>query len=133
MAPIRSPGRCCGCANGSTGLGGPGSVDDDDAMATMYVAALHHLMQCWGQHPLLARLAAPLAERDRFIRTVAGLAMAKLLYDGGNRVGFSLSGGDVDLHFTTPVDEPCHSHCSRRMHCNGGRRIAAAPTCCAVR
>ena len=81
-------------------------VQDDDAMATMYVAALHHLMQCWGQHPLLARLAAPLAERDRFIRTVAGLAMAKLLFDGGNRVGFSLSGGDVDLHFTTPVDEP---------------------------
>lgn len=80
--------------------------DDDDAMATMYVAALHHLMQCWGQHPLLAHLAAPLAERDRFIRTVAGLAMAKLLYDGGNRVGFSLSGADVDLHFTTPVDEP---------------------------
>ena len=75
-------------------------------MATMYVAALHHLMQCWGQHPLLARLAAPLAERDRFIRTVAGLAMAKLLFDGGNRVGFSLSGDDVDLHFTTPVDEP---------------------------
>ena len=79
---------------------------DDDAMATMYVTALHHLMQCWGQHPLLARLAASLAERDRFIRTVAGLAMAKLLFDGGNRVGFSFSGNDVDLHFTTPVDEP---------------------------
>ena len=79
---------------------------DDDAMAAMYVTALHHLMQCWGQHPLLARLAAPLAERDRFIRTVAGLAMAKLLFDGGNRVGFSFSGNDVDLHFTTPVDEP---------------------------
>jgi hypothetical protein len=79
---------------------------DDDAMATMYVSALHHLMQCWGQHPLLARLAASLAERYRFIRTVAGLAMAKLLHDGGNRVGFSFSGDDVDLHFTTPVDEP---------------------------
>ena len=26
-------------------------------MAAMYVMALHHLMWCWGQHPLLARLA----------------------------------------------------------------------------
>ncbi len=79
---------------------------DNDAMAAMYVTALHHLMLCWGQHPLLTRLAAPLAERDRFIRTVAGLAMAKLLFDGGNRVGFSLSGGDLDLHFTTAAEEP---------------------------
>jgi hypothetical protein len=79
---------------------------DDDAMAAMYVTALHHLMLCWGQHPLLDRLAAPLARPDRFIHTVAGFATAKLLFDGGNRVGFSLSGDDVDLHFTTPADEP---------------------------
>jgi len=79
---------------------------DDDAMATMYVAALHHLMACWGRHPLLPRLAAPLATPDRFVRTVAALAMAKLLFDSGNRVGFALSAGDVDLHFTTPHDEP---------------------------
>jgi hypothetical protein len=79
---------------------------DDDAMAAMYVVALHHLMQCWGHHPLLPRLATPLAAPDRFVRTVAGLAMAKLLYDAGNRVGFSLSASDVDLHFTTPYDEP---------------------------
>ena len=79
---------------------------DDDAMAAMYVTALHHLMLCWGTHPLLARLAAPLAQRDRFIRSVTGFAAAKLLHDAGNRVGFSLSGGDVDLHFTTPAGEP---------------------------
>jgi hypothetical protein len=79
---------------------------DDDTMATMYVSAMHHLMLCWGRHPLLARLGAPLAGRDRYIRTMAGPAMAKLLFDGGNRVGFALSGGDVDLHFTTPIDEP---------------------------
>jgi hypothetical protein len=79
---------------------------DDDAMATMYVVALHHLMLCWGRHPLLPRLAAPLGTPDRFVRTVAALAMAKLLFDSGNRVGFALSAGDVDLHFTTPYDEP---------------------------
>ncbi len=79
---------------------------DDDAMAAMHVTAMHHLMQCWGQHPLRARLAAPLAEPDRFIRTVTTLAMAKLLFDAGNRVGFSLSGKDVELHFTTAADEP---------------------------
>jgi hypothetical protein len=79
---------------------------DDDAIATMYVVALHHLMECWGRHPLLARLARPLAERDRFIRTVTGLATAKLLFDAGNRVGFSPAGPDVELHFTTPADEP---------------------------
>jgi hypothetical protein len=78
---------------------------DDDVLATMHVMALHHLMLCWGRHPLLARLAAPLARRDRFIRTVTGFAVAKLLFDAGNRVGFSLSGSDVDLHFTTPADE----------------------------
>ena len=106
---------------------------DDDAMAAMYVMALHHLMRCWGPHPLLARLAAPLAERDRFIRTVGGLAMAKLLFDGGNRVGFSLSGGDLDLHFTSAADEPLSLALPRRTHCNGDSRIAAVPTCCAAR
>lgn len=90
-------------------IGTPGwswRYQDDDAMAAMYVMALHHLMWCWGQHPLLARLAPPLAERDRFIRTVTGFAAAKLLHDAGNRVGFSLAGGDVGLHFTTAADEP---------------------------
>ena len=80
---------------------------DDDAMAAMYVAALHHLMQCWGQHPLLARLAAPLAERDRFIRTVAGLrdGEAAVRWRQPRRV-LAVAGGDVDLHFTTAADEP---------------------------
>jgi hypothetical protein len=79
---------------------------DDDAMAAMHVVALHRLMQCWGQHPLLARIAAPLAQRDKFIHTVAGLAMAKLLFDAGNRVRFALSGSDVDLRLTTVAGEP---------------------------
>lgn len=79
---------------------------DDDAMAAMYVTSLHHLMQCWGQHPLLERLAAPLADPDRLLRTLCGFAMAKLLFDAGNRVGFSLAERDVGLHFTTPDDEP---------------------------
>jgi hypothetical protein len=79
---------------------------DDDAMAAMYITALHQLMLCWGRHPLLARLAAPLARRDRFIRTVTGFATAKLLHDAGNHLGFSLAGGDVDLHFRTAAAEP---------------------------
>ncbi len=79
---------------------------NDDAMAAMYITALHHLMLCWGHHPLLPRLAAPLARPNQFIRTVTTLAMAKLLFDAGNRVGFSLAGMDVDLHFTTPLGEP---------------------------
>jgi hypothetical protein len=87
-------------------LGWSWRIQDDDTMAAMYVVALHYLMRCWGQYPLLARLAAPLAERDRFIRTVTGFATAKLLHDAGNRVGFSLATGDVDLHFTTAADEP---------------------------
>ena len=79
---------------------------DEDALAALHVTALHHLMLCWGQHPLLARLAAPLAQPDRFIRTVTGFATAKLLYDAGNRVGFWPSDSEVDLHFTTAADEP---------------------------
>jgi hypothetical protein len=74
---------------------------NDDAMAAMYVAAMHHLMQCWGQHPLLGRLAAPLGRPGRFLHTVAGFALAKLMFDAGNRVAFSLSGGDVDLRLAT--------------------------------
>lgn len=90
-------------------IGRPGwswLYQDDDAMAAMYVTAIHRLMQCWGQHPLLDRLTAPLTGRGKFIRVVIVLAMAKLLFDAGNRVGFSLSGSDVDLHFTTTTDEP---------------------------
>jgi hypothetical protein len=79
---------------------------DDDAMAAMYVSALHHVMHCWGRHRRLAHLAAPLAQADRFIRTVTGFATAKLLFDAGNRVGFSPTTDDVDLHFTTPAEEP---------------------------
>jgi len=74
---------------------------NDDAMAAMYVTSMHHLMRCWGDHPLLSRLAAPLRNRGRFLRSTAGFALAKLMFDGGNRVAFSLAGGDVDLHITT--------------------------------
>jgi hypothetical protein len=77
---------------------------NDDAMAAMYVAALHHLEDCWGQHPLLARLASPLGEPGRFLHTLTSLAAAKLLFDAGNRVGFSLPASgqtDVQLHFST--------------------------------
>ena len=81
------------------------TASDDDAMAAMYLAALRHLMTCWGHHPLLARLAASLAERDRFMRVVTTLAMAKQLFDSGNRVGFLLSGQDVDLHFAVPTED----------------------------
>ncbi len=83
-------------------IGRPGwswLLQDDDAMAAMYVTAMHHLMLCWGRHPLLPRLAAPLVRSNRFIPTVATLATAKLLFDSGNRVGFSCSDAEVDLHF----------------------------------
>jgi hypothetical protein len=82
---------------------------DDDAMAAMYVAAFQHLLHCWGQHPLLAQLASPLAEPGRFLRTMTGFATAKLLFDAGNRVGFSLQTAgrvDLQLHFSTPAGEP---------------------------
>jgi hypothetical protein len=82
---------------------------DDDAMAAMYVAALQDLLNCWGQHPLLARLASPLAERGRFLRTMTGFATARLLFDAGNRVGFlppTPGNADVQLHFSTAAGEP---------------------------
>jgi hypothetical protein len=79
---------------------------DDDAMAAMHVAAMRHLMDCWGQHPLLDRLATPLAAPGQFLSTVTGLAVAKLLFDAGNRVGFTLPAADVQLHFSTSEGEP---------------------------
>ena len=82
---------------------------DDDALAAMHVAAFQHFLHCWGQHPLLARLASPLAERGRFLRTMAGFATAKLLFDAGNRVGFALpipGRTDVQLQFSTAGGEP---------------------------
>jgi hypothetical protein len=79
---------------------------NDDAMAAMYVTAMHHLMRCWDCHPLLSDLTAPLARPDRFLRTVAGFALAKLLFDSGNRVAFSLAGDDVDLRLATADGDP---------------------------
>jgi hypothetical protein len=75
-------------------------------MAAMYVAAMHHLVQCWGAYPLLPRLAAPLARPDAFLRTVAAFALAKLLFDSGNRVGFSLAGSDIDLRLANADGDP---------------------------
>ena len=101
---------------------------DDDALAALHVTALHHLMLCWGQHPLLARLAAPLAQPDRFIRTVTGFATAKLLYDAGNRVGFSPSDSEVRsaLHHRRRRTAVTRTACAGR-HCNGGSGRGAAP------
>jgi hypothetical protein len=82
---------------------------DDDAMAAMHVAAFRHFLHVWGRHPLLARLAAPLAERDRFLPTMTGFATAMLLFGAGNRVGFAMavSGrSNVQLHVGTPAGEP---------------------------
>jgi hypothetical protein len=80
--------------------------NNDDAMAAMHVAALRHLMDCWGEHPLLAQLASPLAARGQFLRTMTGFAAAKLLFDAGNQVGFALPATDVRLHFSTAAGEP---------------------------
>ncbi len=82
---------------------------NDDALAAMYVVALHDFLHCWGQHPSLVRLALPLAEQGRFLRTMSGFATAKLLFDAGNRVGFTPPAPgrtDVQLHFSTPAGEP---------------------------
>ena len=79
---------------------------NDDAIAALHVAAVHHLMHCWGQHPLLPQLAAGLTERGAFLRVMSGFATAKLLHDSGNRVGFLLRSPEVGLHFTTPDGEP---------------------------
>ena len=53
---------------------------------------------------------------------MTGFAAAKLLHDAGNRVGFSLAGGDVGLHFTTAADEPLSLALTRA----GGAAVAAA-------
>jgi hypothetical protein len=82
---------------------------DDDALAAMQVVALQDLLHCWGQHPLLRRLASPLVERGRFLRTMTGFATAKLLFDAGNRVAFvppTPGRGDVRLRFSTAAGEP---------------------------
>jgi hypothetical protein len=90
-------------------IGSPGwswLYHNDDAMAAMYVAAMHHLVLCWGGHPLLPGLAAPLAKPGRFLRTVAGFALAKLLFDSGNRVAFALTDGDIDLRLANADGDP---------------------------
>ena len=90
-------------------IGQPGwtwLADNDDAMAAMHVAAMRHLLDCWGQHPLLDQLASPLAVPGQFLRTATGFGLAKLLFDAGNRVGFTLPATDVQLHFSTGAGEP---------------------------
>lgn len=76
---------------------------DDDAVAAIHVVAMHNLVQCWGHHPLFARLAACVGEPRRFLRTLSTFAMAKLAYDAGNRVGFS---ENLELRFITAADKP---------------------------
>lgn len=76
---------------------------NDDAMAAMHIAAFQHFLHCWGHHPRLQRLAASLAEPGRFLRIMSNFALAKLLYDAGNRVGFSLP--DAEPHFSTAAGE----------------------------
>jgi hypothetical protein len=82
---------------------------NDGALAAMHVVALHDFLHCWGRHPLLGRLASPLMERGRYLRTMTGFATGKLLFDSGNRVGFEPPAPgrtDVQLHFSTPGGEP---------------------------
>jgi hypothetical protein len=82
---------------------------NDDAMAAMHIASMHHFMACWGEHPLLDQLALPLAAPGQFLRTMGTFAVAKLLYDAGNRVGFTVPAtGEIELrcHFTTAAGEP---------------------------
>ncbi len=76
---------------------------NDDAVAAIHVVAMHNLVQCWGHHPRFGSLAANVGEAGRFLRTLSAFATAKLLYDAGNRVGFSQ---DLRLHFATVADEP---------------------------
>ncbi|HLY87595.1 MAG TPA: hypothetical protein VKQ27_01300 [Acetobacteraceae bacterium] len=76
---------------------------NDDALAAIHVVAMHNLVQVWGHHPLFARLAARAGEAGEFLRTICTFATAKLLYETGNRVGFS---DDFGLHFSTALDEP---------------------------
>jgi hypothetical protein len=81
-------------------------TDNDDAMAAMHVAAMRHLLDCWGQHPLLDRLASSLATPGQFLRIATGFGLAKLLFDAGNRVGFTLPATDMQVHFSTGAGEP---------------------------
>jgi hypothetical protein len=89
-------------------VGGPGwswFQHNDDALAAMHIASMQHCIACWGRHPSFAELAAPLAAPGQFLRSMARFAVAKLLFDAGNRVGFTLPSPtptDVPLHFATP-------------------------------
>jgi hypothetical protein len=76
---------------------------NDDALAAIHVVAMHNLVQVWGHHPLFAQLAARVGEAGQFLRTLSTFATAKLLYETGNRVGFS---EDLGLHFSTALGEP---------------------------
>jgi len=81
---------------------------NDDAMAAMYVVAMQDLLHSWGEHPLFARLASPLGEPARFLPTLGAFALAKLLFEAGNRVRFDppTGGGVLRVHLGTATGEP---------------------------
>jgi len=64
--------------------------ENNDTMAATHVTAFQHFLDCWGQHPRLGALLPALLVPGAFLRTMASFATAKLLFDSGNRVGFSL-------------------------------------------
>ena len=105
--------------------------EDEDAMAAMHVAAFQHFLHCWGQHPRLALIASALAAPGRFLRTMTAFATAKLLFDSGNRIGFSLPSAaqpDAVPHFGAGEDEglalamrsPGQLQWRERERCNPG-------------
>jgi hypothetical protein len=81
---------------------------NDDAMAALYVVAMQDLLHSWGEHPLFAQLASPLTGQARFLPTLAAFALAKLLFEAGNRVRFDppAAGGALDVQLGTATGEP---------------------------
>jgi hypothetical protein len=76
-----------------------------------HIAATPSAMEPWhGDYPFAwSQLALPLAAPGQFLRTMGTFAVAKLLYDAGNRVGFTVPAtGEIELrcHFTTAAGEP---------------------------
>jgi hypothetical protein len=81
--------------------------ENHDAIAAMYIASWHDWLACWEHYPRPEWFTRELGRPGNFLRTMAVFAAARLLFESGNHIGFSLpraGAPDLGLHIGADGD-----------------------------
>ncbi len=69
-------------------------AEEPDAVAAILVGAFREFLLAWSQHPLFPAMAAAVAQTGFSSHALAVFAAARCMAEDGNRVGFTLPGGN---------------------------------------